>query len=131
MDNFFTILLYVGALILIGLIKSISKAGKKKPIATNHISAAIKEEKQADGFDIDFPFDFLQENPTLQKAEAKQKKITAPLPVVSIQNEENKPIKKTSDTLVSPTEREELFIFGDFNLPTAIVYSEILKKRDY
>ena len=132
MDNFYTILLYIGALLLIGLVKSISGAGKKKLAAVNQRSfSAVEEEKKEDSFDYDSIFDFLQENPVFPKTEAKPSKIKKPAQGLSVQNEGDRAIKRDADTAVSPTEKEGSFILGEFDLPAAIVYSEILKRPDY
>jgi hypothetical protein len=132
MDNFYTILLYVGALLLIGLVKSISGAGKKKPaVATNRSFSTVEEEKTEASFDFNSMLDFLQENPVLPKTETKPPKIKKPLPVLPIQNEEDRVIMKSADMSVTLAEKEASFIFGDFDLPAAVVYSEILKRPNY
>ena len=131
MDNFRTILLYIGALVLIGLVKSIGKAGKKKSVATNHPFSAVEETKKEENFDFDTMFNFLQDNPVSPKIEAKPKKNKKLSPVVVVQNEEDRYIKQASDTPVALAEKEESFIFGNFDLPAAIVYSEVLKRPDY
>jgi len=132
MDNFYTILLYIGALLLIGLVKSISGAGKKKLAVVNQRAfSAVEEEKKEDSFDYDSIFDFLQENPVFPKTEAKPSKIKKSSPVLSVQNEGDRTLKRGYDTTVSPAEKEEPFIFGEFDLPAAIVYSEILKRPNY
>ena len=131
MDSFYTILLYIGALVLIGLVKSISKAGKKRPVATNRTFSAFEEAKEEENADFNSIFNFLQEEPVLPKIEKKPKKNRALSPALSVQNEAYKPIKTSSDTSATRAEKEETFIFGKFDLPAAIVYSEILKKPDY
>jgi len=132
MDNFYTILLYVGALLLIGLIKSISGAGKKKPaVAVPRSFSALEEEKQEEIFDYDSIFGFLQENSVSPKIETKISKNKKPSAVLSAQNERDRAMKKSVDTPVPPVEREGSFVFGEFDLPAAIVYSEILKRPNY
>jgi len=131
MDSFYTILLYIGALVLIGLVKSISRAGKKKPVAPNRTFFAVEEKKEEEFFDVNTIFNFSQVEPVLPKTEAKPKKSKEPSPLLSIQNEAHKPLKKALDTHVALAEKEESFIFGKFDLPAAIVYSEILKRPDY
>jgi hypothetical protein len=130
MDNFYTILLYIGALLLIGLVKSISKAGKKKP-AANRIFSAVEEKKEDVSADFKSIFDFLQDNPVLPKVEAKPPKIKKQLPALPIQNEADRVIKREAKGHVILAEKEDAFIFGDFDLPAAIVYSEILKRPNY
>jgi hypothetical protein len=131
MDNFYTILLYVGALLLIGLVKSISGAGKKKPAAVNRTFSAVEEKKEEVSYDFNSMLGFLQESSVLTKIEKKPQKIKKQLPVIPIQNEEDRTIKKDSETPATLVEKETSFIFEDFNLPAAIVYSEILKRPDY
>jgi len=131
MDSFLTILLYIGALVLIGLVKSISKAGKKKPAVANRTFSAVEEKKEEESFDVNSFFNFLQEAPVLPKTEERPRKNKKLSPVLSVQNEAYKPIKKVEDTPVAHAEKEESFIFGNFNLPAAIVYSEVLKRPDY
>jgi hypothetical protein len=131
MDNFYTILLYVGALLLIGLVRSIGKAGKKKPATVNRSFSAVEEKKEEVSFDFHSIFDFVQETPVLPKTEAKPPKIKKSLPAVYVQNEEDIAIKRGSELSITLDEKEESFIFGDFNLPAAIVYSEILKRPNY
>jgi hypothetical protein len=132
MDSFYTILLYVGALLLIGLVKSISRAGKKKPaVVANRSFSAVEEEKEEVPYDFNSMLGFLQESPVLAKTEVKPPKIKKQLSVLSVQNEEDRAMKKRTDTPVTFAEKETSFVFGDFDLPTAIVYSEILKKPDY
>jgi hypothetical protein len=130
MDNFYTILLYVGALLLIGLVKSISRAGKKKP-ATQHFFSTAEEKNEEVPADFNSVFDFLQSNPILPKIETKPPKRTKPIPVLSVQNEEDKAGKKAFEPHITLAEKEGTFIFEGFDLPTAIVYSEILKRPDY
>jgi len=130
MDGIFTILLYVGALVLIGLVKSISKSGKKKP-NISPIFSAVEEEKTEDFFNPRTIFDFLQENsspPPIEKEHLKTKSID---PFLNPQNEGGRSTKVNPDSPISLAEKESSFIFGDFNLPAAIVYSEILKRPDY
>ena len=131
MDNFYTILLYIGAFLLVGLIKSISKAGKKKPAVVNNSFSAVEEEKRETPYDFDAIFNFLQENPVLPKNETKPRKQKKPSPAVTVQNEEVMIVKKGSDAPVTFAEKEDSFLFDDFDLPTAIVYSEILKRPNY
>ena len=131
MDNFYTILLYIGALLLIGLIKSISGAGKKKTAAINHSFSPIEEKKEDGPYDFNTIFDFLQETPVLPKNEAKPQKIKTSPPPLHVQNERDRAMKKGSDIADSFDEKEEPFIFGKFDLPAAIVYSEILKRPNY
>jgi len=131
MDNFYTILLYIGALVLIGLVKSINKAGKRKSVATNRTFSVVEETKAEENAGFNSIFNFLQEEPVLPKIEEKPRKNRAPSSALSVQNEAYKPIKKSSDTSVARAEKEETFILGTFDLPAAIVYSEILKRPDY
>jgi len=131
MDNFYTILLYIGAFLLIGLIKSINKAGKKKPAAVNNSFSDVEEKKKEAPYDFDAIFNFLQENPVSPKTEAKPRKQKKSLPAVTVQNEAVMAVEKGSDVPVTFAEKEETFVFEDFDLPTAIVYSEILKRPNY
>ncbi|MCL2510636.1 MAG: hypothetical protein FWF09_01155 [Bacteroidales bacterium] len=132
MDNFYTILLYIGALLLIGLFKSISKAGKKKPVAAiSHTFLPVEEEKEEHSFDYDSIFDFLQENSILTKNEVKSQKNKKPPSPLPVQNEQDRAIKKALEAPVIVAEKEPSFVFGNFDLPAAIVYSEILKRPDY
>ena len=131
MDGILTILLYVGALVLIGLIKSISKAGKKKPIPVISAFSTVEEEKEDDIFNSRSFFDFLQENPVPPPIEIKPKKNKEPQPFLNPQNEGGRSTKTPLNTHITSAEKEESFIFGEFNLPAAIVYSEILKRPDY
>ena len=131
MDSFLTILLYIGALVLIGLVKSISKAGKRRPVAINRTFSVVEETKEEEKLDFNSIFNFLQDEPVLPKNEGKPKKTKRLSPALSVQNEAYKPIKRVEDALVAHAEKEESFIFGDFNLPAAIVYSEVLKRPDY
>ena len=131
MDNFYTILLYIGAFLLVGLIKSISKAGKKKPAVVNNSFSAVEEEKKEPPYDFESIFNFLQETPVLPKTETKPRKTKKPIPAVTVQNEEVITMEKRSDLPITFAEEEKPFVFGDFDLPTAIVYSEILKRPNY
>jgi len=131
MDNFYTILLYIGAILLIGLFKSISKSRKKKPAAVNRTFSPIEEKKEDVPFDFNSVFGFLQENPVLPKTEAKPHKNRTPLSAVPVQNEQDRTMKRGSEMAISPPEKEGSFIFGEFDLPAAIVYSEILKRPNY
>jgi hypothetical protein len=132
MDNFYTILLYVGALLLIGLVKSISRAGKKNPApVANRSFSTVEEEKTEVPYDFNSMLDFLQENPVLPKTEVKPPKIKKPPPVLPIQDEEDRVIKKSAEMSTKIDKKETSFIFGDFDLPAAVVYSEILKRPNY
>ena len=132
MDSFYTILLYIGAIVLIGLVKSISKAGKKKPAVVNqHTFSAVEEKKDEEFVDINSFLNFLQENSISPKIDAKPKKSRKPLLVVPVQNEQNMPIETSSDSPIFRSEKDKSFIFGEFDLPAAIVYSEILKRPNY
>jgi len=130
MDGILTILLYVGALVLIGLVKSISKAGKKKsPVVP--VFSADEEEKEEYFFNSRSIFDYLQENPVPSPIETQPTKTNEPQPFLSTQNEGGRSTKTIPDTHVAAAEKRGGFIFGEFNLPAAIVYSEILKRPDY
>jgi hypothetical protein len=131
MDSIFTILLYVGALVLIGLVKSIGKAGKKKSAMATPMFSVVEEEKREESFDFNSIFNFLQENPVSPQNEVKPRKIKEAKSIVSAHSERDMLVKKSSDTHIALAERDDFFIFGDFNLPAAIVYSEILKRPDY
>jgi len=131
MDNFYTILLYIGAILLVGLIRSINKAGKKKSAANNRTFFVAEEEKKDEIFDFNSIFNFLPENPVLPKIEEKPRIFRRYSPVLPIQNEEDNSIKRDADTPVVPAEKEESFILGDFDLPAAIIYSEILQRPNY
>ena len=130
MDNFYTILLYIGALLLIGLVKSINKASKKKS-TVNHFFSPVADKKEDVSTDFSSIFDFLQENPILPKIETKPTKTKKPFTVLSVQSEEDRTIKKGAEQHTILSEKEETFIFGDFDLPAAIIYSEILKRPNY
>ena len=131
MDNFYTILLYVGALLLIGLVKSIGKAGKKKQALANRPFYAVEEKKEEDSVDFNSIFSFLQESSVLPKNETIPPKTKQQPPVIPLYNEGDRSTKDIVEKPVISVKKEGTFVLDDFDLPTAIVYSEILKRPDY
>ena len=132
MDNFYTILLYVGVLLLVGLVKSISKTGKKKPVVVaNRSFSAVEEKKEETSFDFNSMLSFLQESPVLPKIETIPPKTNKQLPAIPLYNEGDRSTKDIVEKPVISVKKEGTFVLDDFDLPTAIVYSEILKRPDY
>lgn len=126
MDSLVTILIYVGAFILISVAKSISSSAKKKEGQRAHQTRYSEEEylpEQDSQFESgdDGYAQFLRKM-DIGMPYGKSDELFEEGQRVFLSGEEEKS---------SYSEDETEFILGDFDLKSAIVYSEILKRSDY
>ncbi|MDR0363789.1 MAG: hypothetical protein LBH92_02030 [Bacteroidales bacterium] len=124
MDSFFTILIYVGVFILIALAKSIGGAKKK--------NRAIPEKEYAEVDDTNYQKDYEMEQ-ARNRHLSSQKISNAFFHFAPITPLETKEQKVPVDNVVEEElyEEQEASILDDFDLKSAVVYSEILNRPDY
>lgn len=126
MDSFVTILIYVGAFVLISVAKSISGSAKKKE--RQNVPQTIYSE---DDYHSEQDFSYKKEADDyaqyLQKIDTSMPHIEADY----LFEEGERVFRSEVEEKNYYSEDEAEFILDDFDLKSAIIYSAILNRPDY
>lgn len=126
MDSLITILIYVGAFILIAVAKSIGGSAKKKG-RPGHSHSEYAGATDATGDDLPYQKETDDYARYLQNIDTAMPHIEADY---LFEEGERVFLAGTEEKGRYP-EEETGFILDDFDLKSAIIYSEILKRPDY